>query len=85
LNNLRFSDAGWEGKLSRTSGFHTNRFRFGEMLDTFKRSGFDVHRSRVIRWQTRPPPSAKLDASFRQLQDEDLLLSGFDVVLRRKG
>ena len=24
-------------------------------------------------------------ASFRQLPDEDLLVSGFDVVLRRKG
>ena len=32
-----------------------------------------------------PTPRVKLHASFRHLPDEDLLVSGFDVVLRRKG
>jgi hypothetical protein len=85
LNNLRFSHAIWEGKLFRSSGFYTNRIRFGEMLDVFKCAGFECHLPRVVRWETLPTPRANLNASFRQLPDEDLLVSGFDVVLRRKG
>ena len=27
---------------------------------------------------------AKMDVSFRQLPDDDLLVSGFDIVLKRK-
>jgi hypothetical protein len=85
LNSFRFSDAAWEGKLFRNSGFYTNRIRFGEMPDLFKRVGFECHLPRVIRWETLPTPRVKLNASFRQLPDEDLLVSGFDGVLRRKG
>lgn len=85
LNNLRFSDATWEGKLFRRSGFYTNRIRFGEMLALFERVGFECHSSRVIRWEQLPTPRVKLNAPFRQLPDEDLLVSCFDIVLRRKG
>ena len=85
LNSLRFSDAAWEGKLFRSSGFYTNRICFGEMLDLFERAGFECHLPRVIRWETLPTPRAKLNASFRQLPDEDLLVSDSDVVLQRKG
>jgi len=83
--HLRFSDATWEGKLFRSSGFYTNRIRFGEMLALFERAGFECHLPRVIRWEKLPTARAKLNASFRQLPDEDLLVSEFDVVLRRKG
>ena len=85
LNNLRFSDATWEGKLLRSSGFYTNRIRFGEMLALFERAGLECHLPRVIRWEKLPTPRVKLNASFRQLPDEDLLVNDFDVVLRRKG
>ncbi len=84
LNNLRFTGATWEGNLFRKSGFYTNRLRFGEMLSLFDRVGFDCHLLRVVRWDTLPTPRAKLDKAFRYLPDEDLLVSGFDVVLRRK-
>lgn len=85
LNSLRFSDATWKGKLFRSSGFYTNRIRFGEMLTLFERAGFEYRLPRVIRWEKLPTPRVKLNASFRRLPDEDLLVSGFDVVLRRKG
>lgn len=85
LNNLRFSDATWEGKLFRSSGFYTNGIRFGEMLALFERAGLECHLPRVIRWEKLPTPRVKLNASFRHLPEEDLLVSGFDVVLRRKG
>jgi len=83
-NNLRFTGATWEGNLFRRSGFYTNRIRFGEMVALFDRAGFDCQFPRVVRWCALPTPRAKLDEAFRYLPDDDLLVSGFDVVLRRK-
>lgn len=85
LNNLRFSEATWEGALFRNSGFYTNRIRFREMLGVFERAGFECHLPRVVRWAKLPIPHAKLYPSFRHLPDEDLLVSGFDIVLKIKG
>lgn len=82
LNNLRFTEARWEGALFRNSGFYTNRIRFGEMVGLFEAAGFQCRLPRVVRWQELPLSRVALDASFRQLSDEDLLVSGFDIVLR---
>ncbi len=84
LNNLRFTGTTWEGDLFRKSGFYTNRIRFGEMVALFDRAGFDCQFPRVARWEALPTPKDKLDEAFRHLPDDDLLVSGFDVVLRRK-
>lgn len=84
LNNLRFSEATWEGTLFRKSGFYTNRIRFGQMVNVFERAGFECSLPRVLRWGSLPIPRCKLDASFRQLPDDDLLVSGIDIVLKRK-
>ena len=51
----------------------------------FERAGLECHLPRVIRWEKLPTPRIKLHASFRQLPEEDLLVSGFDLMLRRKG
>ena len=83
LNNLRFTGATWEGDLLRKSGFYTNRIRFSEIVALFDRVGFDCQLPRVVRWDALPTPRAKLDEDFRHLPDDDLLVSGFDVVLRR--
>lgn len=82
LNNLRFTEARWEGDLFRNSGFYTNRIRFGEMLTSFEVAGFECRLPRIVRWEKLPLPRSALDASFRQLPDEDLRVSGFDIVLR---
>jgi SAM-dependent methyltransferase len=84
LNNLRFSEARWEGALFRKSGFYPNRIRFGEMVTLFEASGFECRLPRIVRWERLPLSRAVLDESFHQLADDDLLVSGFDVVLRRK-
>lgn len=85
LNNLRFSDATWEGPLFRNSGFYTNRIRFGEMLAMFEQVGFDCRLPRIVRWKKLPLSRAALDVLFAKLPDDDLLVSGFDIVLKRKG
>ncbi len=85
LNNLRFSEATWEGALFRNSGFYTNRIRFREMLGVFEQAGFECRLPRVVRWGKLPTSRAKLDSSFRHLSDDDLLVSGFDIVLKTRG
>jgi SAM-dependent methyltransferase len=83
LNNLRFSEARWEGALFRNSGFYTNRIRFREIVGIFEQAGFKCALPRVVRWERLPTPRLKLDPSFRQLPDDDLLVSGFDIILKK--
>jgi SAM-dependent methyltransferase len=82
LNNLRFPEHIWETDLIANSGFYTNRIRFGEMLDLFKKARFNVQVIDVERWDRLPTPRPKLSLPFKQLPDEELCVSGFDVVLQ---
>lgn len=84
LNNLRFSAATWEGSLFRNSGFYTNRIRFSQMVNIFERAGFECSLPRVICWDSLPMVHSKLDTLFNQLPADDLLVSGFDIVLKHK-
>lgn len=84
LNNLRFTNTTWEGKLFRKSGFYTNRIRFGEMINFFDKAGFHCQLTNVIRWNNLPTKRSKLDKMFQNLPDDDLLVSCFDIVLRLK-
>jgi SAM-dependent methyltransferase len=81
LNNLRFSDSTWEGELFSSSGFYTNRIRFNEMLSVFRDAGFTYTLPRVLRWNELPVSRKKMNIDYGQLSDDDLLISGFDVVL----
>jgi len=82
LNNLRFSPRLWESDWMANSGFYTNRIRYGEMIDLFGQAGFGVEVRGVDRWHGLPTPRRALNMLFRLLPDEDLLVSGFDVLLR---
>jgi SAM-dependent methyltransferase len=84
LNNLRFSAATWESRLFRSSGFYTNRIRFAEMLALFEQSGFSCNVPRKVIWDCLPIDRNKLAIEFRSLPDEELCVSGFDVVLRKQ-
>ena len=83
LNNLRFSEARWENALFRKTGFYTNRIRFYEMVEIFEQAGFKCTLLRVVRWEQLPTPREKLDSSFRQLSNDDLLVSDFDILLKK--
>jgi SAM-dependent methyltransferase len=82
LNNLRFSHAVWESPLMAESGFYTNRIRFGQFVTKFEEAGFDVHSLAVDRWDALPTPREKIASGFQNLDEDDLLVSGFDVLLR---
>ncbi len=82
LNNLRFPRNVWESPLMSRSGFYTNRIRYGEMLEMMQQAGFDAQVVGVDRWNKLPTPRKKLAAEFRSVPEDDLLVSGFDVVLK---
>lgn len=84
LDNLRFSRKIWESESFVRSGFYTNRLRMARMLDMFTKAGFDADVLEVKRWETLPTRRKSLDSEFSSLPDTELLVSGFNVLLRRR-
>lgn len=82
LNNMRIASKHWEKDWMAGSGFYTNRLRFSEMLNVFEQVGFQVEVAGIDRWEESPLSRSKLAAEFQSLSDDDLTISGFDVVLR---
>ena len=82
LNNLRFPERIWESSLFADSGFYTNRMRASGLRDTFASAGFDVDVVRAVRWGSVPLARPKLALEFRELPEDDLLVSDVDFVLR---
>lgn len=82
LNNLRFSKKIWESKFFVCSGFYTNRIRYSRMINLMTQAGFEVCTSRVSRWDSLPISRDSLSAESSQESEEDLLINGFDVVLK---
>ncbi len=82
LNNLRFSDRIWESALFSGSGFYTNRIRYSEMLRLFGEAGFDVQVCGIDRWPSLPVARKNFAPPFKDLPEEDLRVSGFDIILR---
>jgi len=82
LNNLRFPAWVWESPFMANSGFYTNRIQYGEMVECMRSAGFDVQVLNLERWNTLPTPRHRMAREFRSVPDDDLLVSGFDVVLR---
>ena len=85
LNNLRFSHKVWESDFFSKSGFYTNRIRYAEMLSLFKESGFRVEVLKVDRWDELPISPFSMDESFSVLSDDELVVKGFDVLLKPFG
>lgn len=82
LNHLRFSSAIWESSLFLNSGFYTNRLRFHEIIEVLEQEGFTTLSCIKRFWESIPINKNLLSRDFRNLTDEDLLVSGFDIVLK---
>ncbi len=83
LNNLRFNEYIWESNFFANSGFYTNRIRFNKMLDMFKESEFVSEVISVRRWENLPIKKSSFSKEFSSLLDKDLIVSGFDVILKK--
>jgi SAM-dependent methyltransferase len=81
LNNLRFTDARWEGRLFANSGFYTNRLRYSEIIGMAAEAGFVVRDARKDEWAELPTPRASMAPEFRRFSDEDLRVQGFFLTL----
>jgi len=84
LNNLRFSEQIWESDFMTKSGFYTNRIRYSQMLNIFKKTGFNIDIEIIETWDKLPIPRSKLSHDFRNLSDNDLCVSVFYVLLKPK-
>ncbi len=82
LNSLRFSEKVWESNFFSRSGFYTNRIRYSKMLELFQQAGFNPELAKPKLWNRLPTSKTKLSDEFKNLSDEELLISGFDVILR---
>jgi SAM-dependent methyltransferase len=81
LNDLRFNDRIWESSFMANSGFYTNRIRYTQLLRLFRQAGFEPEVRQVVRWQALPTPRWKMAHEFAMLPEEELQVSGFDVLL----
>jgi hypothetical protein len=82
LNNLRFPSRWWEAEWMARSGFYTNRIRLAEMMRVFAAEGFTVEHLATSRFESPPLSRSSLAGEFRDVPDEDLMVSDFHIVLR---
>lgn len=83
LHSLRFSQAVWESRLLSSSGFYTNRLRASQVVGVFEDAGYEIVNSAADRWPQLPLPAAKMHPDFARLSEDDLRVSGIDIVARR--
>ncbi|MDA0328565.1 MAG: class I SAM-dependent methyltransferase [Gemmatimonadetes bacterium] len=83
LNSLRFSDRVWEAEWMATSGFYTNRVRYRGIAGLFERVGWHDVLGDPTGWSVLPTVKRKMASPFREMADEDLLISQFDITARR--
>jgi predicted SAM-dependent methyltransferase len=82
LNNLRFPEDLWESDFFAKSGFYTNRIRHSEMLGMFREAGFFPEVVNTDRWEKLPTPVGKMAMEYRGLDENQLRIFAFDVILR---
>lgn len=84
LNNLRFSKHVWESAMFKSAGFYTNRLRFRSYFYKFSMAGFLVDTPRIEKWKKIPISRKNLNSEFIDVENDDLSVSGFDMVLKIK-
>jgi hypothetical protein len=65
-----------------SSGFYTNRIRFGEMMRISHHAGFKAQIINMNKWPEAPISKNKLAREFREIDTDDLLISGLDIILK---
>jgi hypothetical protein len=85
LNSLRISHERWESPLFSQSGFYTNRLRCSEICSICADAGWEILECTERRWAQLATPRSVLHADFQHLSDDDLLVSGVRLVIRRPG
>lgn len=80
LNHLRFTERTWESEFMARSGFYTNRLRRQAIVELFEAEGFRIRVDGIRRWPAVPIDRRSLAPAFRDLPEEELTISQFDIV-----
>jgi SAM-dependent methyltransferase len=80
LNHLRFTEQTWESEFMARSGFYTNRLRRQAIVELFEAEGFKIRVDGIRRWPAVPIDRRSLAPAFRDLPEEELTISQFDIV-----
>ena len=83
LNSLRISHRIWESTLFLQSGFYTNRLRCSEIRSICTDAGWEILDCTERKWDHLPTPRKVLHKEFLKFTDEELLVSGVRIVVRR--
>lgn len=81
LNHLRFTSDVWESWYMRRAPFYTNRIRYPGLMNAFEHAGFKAKVVHIDRWENLPVPINEMAEEFRSISEDELLISGFDVLL----
>lgn len=82
LNNLRFPRKLWENEFFAGAGFYTNRIGYTQALDAMRGAGFNVISTDAGRWEKLPVPKHKMDKEFQHINDDELRVRTYNVLLR---
>ena len=83
LNNLRFSEKLWESNFFSKSGFYTNRIGFDRMIEIFNYHYNNTEVLNINKWEKLPLSKSKFAKNFQLVDEENLLVRVFDVILRK--
>ena len=83
LHNLRFPTKLWEADWIAKSGFDTNRIRYPDMIKRLQYAEFDLDVIQVDNWDRLPAVREKISGEFLEFSDDELCISGFDILLRK--
>jgi hypothetical protein len=83
LNSLRFSKNIWESSFFSNSGFYTNRLRFSQIISIFETLGFKIIFKDFGSWDSIPIKREKLDKSFYNLSNDDLIIRTMHIILKK--
>ncbi len=82
LNNLRIPARVWESRWFSGAGFYTNRLSCSEMLEVFQKFYASAEHVATLTWERPPLERRKIAREFQNRPDSDMMIGGFDVVLR---
>lgn len=84
LNSLRFSHSLWEKEwFAFNSGFYTNRLRYTELVTMFEEMSFNVDTVEREMWEKVPLRRKQLNLEFASMQEDDLLIKGAKIIMRK--
>jgi len=82
IQQLRFAENWWETSSIYESGIYTNRLRYSQWIQLFETEGLGFRVISKSAFPALPVAREKLAKEYRELENADLCINGFDVLFR---